>query len=972
MNADLWTRIQELFVAAADLPMDQRAAYLDKACPDDPLLRAEVESLLANDGPNTQMIASAVRDTAENLLNLDSPVGKRLGAYRITRELGHGGMGAVYLAVRADAQYHKEVAIKLVRTDCTDRQTLDRFRAETQILAGVDHPNIARLLDAGATPEGRPYLVMEYVNGQAIDRYCQKQALSAEKICELFCQVCDAVSYAHRNLIIHRDLKPGNILVTADGVPKLLDFGIAKLLTPPTSSAVIAAQTIAQPLTPDYASPEQVRGDPVTTATDVYQLGTLLFELLTGRRPHRIQTYTVEEIARVVCLEEIVRPSEAPDGVSIVPRKRLRGDLDNIVLMALRKEPERRYQSAEQFREDVIRHLKGLPVLAREDTLGYRAGKFLRRNRLAVAAAAVVFLSLVGGIAATEKERRHAEQARIQAESERRRAEQEHQVAERNKLSAEAHAREAESQRQRAEQRLRQLLELANKSLFDVHSAIATLPGATEARRTIVSTTLDYLDSLSKDESLDPELLRMTADGYLFLAEVQGLPFRPNLGQPDEAMRNYAKADAIVRKLREREPDAHRLLMLTVGINQAAGATLQQQGKRQEAGKRNAIAFAAARRMAELAPNDPESVLQEAIMNHQYAMQLVDSDPARAMPYARRDAALHERVAVLTRQDKEVVNALGSAHLMLGRVAFNQGRISDAIAEYRKAVAIREKLRETDPDNVLLARNLLVTYRRLADAEGAPFLDETGGDPAAARGHYQQALAIAERLQKADARDRLARSDFVGCLTRVGIAMTAPAEREKSLEVLRRAVQIYEATVAADPKAVPEKVGLALAYEYVGRRLADTDPAQALTHVRRSLQLAEALPVTSDPAGHVQILADWEAIASVLAATGDRSGALAVADRYLSLAAGYAAQYPNLPGMRRETAKGHLLRGMVFETLARRGTSPPQRMQDWTAAKSAFERSRLEGEQSALAPPAMLAEHLAECDQEIRKASASR
>jgi hypothetical protein len=486
-----WERVQTVFAAAAELHGDARRRYLDESCGEDTALRAEVESLLASDASDTGVISGAIEGAAMNLLGRESPVGRRVGAYRIIRELGRGGMGSVYLAVRADDQYQKQVAIKLVRGDFTGGPILGRFRAEMQILATLDHPYIARLLDGGATADGLPYLVMEYVDGIPIDRYCREHALNAERICELFCKVCEAVAFAHRNLIIHRDLKPGNILVTAEGTPKLLDFGIAKLLAP-SPDATLLTHTALQPLTPDYASPEQVRGEPVTTATDVYQLGTLLYELLTGRKPHRIQSFTSEEIARVVCREDAVRPSAAAaEGSTAVPGKRLLGDLDNIVLMALRKEPERRYPSAEQFREDIVRHLKAMPVAAREDTVAYRAGRFLRRHRLGVAATALVFLSLAGGIVATDQERRQADLQRRQAEHEHGVAEEQRDAAVRERRNAEESAREAQKQSRRADERLRQLLQVANKSLFDVQDAIAALPGATEARRKIVSTTLD-------------------------------------------------------------------------------------------------------------------------------------------------------------------------------------------------------------------------------------------------------------------------------------------------------------------------------------------------------------------------------------------------------------------------------------------------------------------------------------------------
>ncbi|HEX6185320.1 MAG TPA: serine/threonine-protein kinase, partial [Pyrinomonadaceae bacterium] len=333
-------------------------------------------------------------------------VGRRVGAYRVTGVIGQGGMAEVYRAVRDDDQFRKEVAVKVVRRGMVSEFTLARFRHERQILASLEHPNIARLLDGGATEDGLPYFVMECVEGRPITEYCEAGGLSTRRRLKLFRRVCAAVSYAHRNLIVHRDLKPSNVLVTGDGVPKLLDFGIAKLLAPessPTAVTVARTMTAVRLMTPEYASPEQVRGETVTTAADVYSLGALLFELLTGERAHKLADRSLAEIERVICETEAERPSAVVSRRAGVPfrlRRELAGDLDNIVLTALRKEPDRRYRSAEQLSEDVRRYLEGRPVTARQDTLGYRAGKFVRRHKASVAAAVAVFVLLVGFAAA--------------------------------------------------------------------------------------------------------------------------------------------------------------------------------------------------------------------------------------------------------------------------------------------------------------------------------------------------------------------------------------------------------------------------------------------------------------------------------------------------------------------------------------------------------------------------------------------
>ena len=418
MSDDRWNRLDLLFEQAADLAPAERAALVAEVRADDPTLADELEALLRFDRAGEAPLDQAVQGAVTSILDRSGPDrrGSRLGPYRIIEELGHGGMGTVYLAERADDAYDAQVAIKLIRGGVASREQIRRFKSERQILASLNHPNIGRLLDGGTTPDGLPYVVMEAIDGEPIDDYCDRLKLSVRDRIHLFRTVCDAVAYAHRNLVVHRDIKPGNILVTADGVPKLLDFGIAKLVEPGATGETRTAVA----MTPAYASPEQVRGEAVTTATDVYALGTVLYELLTGRPAHRFETGTPGEIERVICLQGPERPSTAvsrewtsTDGsTSGTPgevggarstdpsrlRHQLTGDLDTIVMMALRKEPERRYQSVEAFSHDLANYLLVLPVSARAESVRYRASKFVRRHRaavLGVVTAAALVVSLV-------------------------------------------------------------------------------------------------------------------------------------------------------------------------------------------------------------------------------------------------------------------------------------------------------------------------------------------------------------------------------------------------------------------------------------------------------------------------------------------------------------------------------------------------------------------------------------------------
>jgi len=411
-----WDQVKELFTLALARDAEERSSFLQQACAGDDSLRTEVESLLLSfDGAATFLEDCPAAD----LLSSQSRaiVGKRIGAYRIVREIGQGGMALVYLGERDDQNYRKRVAIKMVKPGIDTEQILSRFRNERQTLAALDHSNIVKLLDGGSSEDGSPYLVMEYVEGLPIDRYCDLNKLSIDDRLRLFREVCSAVQYAHEKLVIHRDLKPANILITESGVPRLLDFGIAKLLNPECFQTQLVTRTNWRPMTPEYASPEQIRGHAVTTASDVYSLAVLLFELLTGHRPYRSAGQSLLEMERMICETEPEKPSavisrieervsdEGEAQTAITPeyvsnqrgglqsaelQRRLRGDLDTIVMKALRKEPERRYGSVEELSQDIGRYLEGMPVSARKSTIAYRSGRFLHRHRESLAAVLVV------------------------------------------------------------------------------------------------------------------------------------------------------------------------------------------------------------------------------------------------------------------------------------------------------------------------------------------------------------------------------------------------------------------------------------------------------------------------------------------------------------------------------------------------------------------------------------------------------
>ena len=418
LDPNRWQRIQTLFHATLERTAEERLEFLAAVCGDDAVLLREVQEMLdAHDDDPFDLEAAllAPPETADRRL------GTRIGPHRLVSHLGHGGMGDVYLAERDDEHFDQRVAIKVLRPGLGGGDLRVRFRAERQILARLTHPHIAPLLDGGVTEDGHPYLVMRYVEGATLTDFCDRQSLGIEDRLRLFLQVCDAVRFAHQNLVVHRDLKPGNILVTATedddpGRVQLLDFGIAKLLDPGVLGLTVAAtRSEMRVMTPEYAAPEQVRGEAITTGTDVYALGVVLYELLTGERPYQLGGLSASEIERRVCETVPVRPSTAATSRTSAEgrQRRLRGDLDNIVMKALRKEPKRRYASVEALADDVTRYLAGHPVTARPDTVGYRLSKFVRRNRLGVGAAALIATLVVAfGLVMAVQATRLADHAR--------------------------------------------------------------------------------------------------------------------------------------------------------------------------------------------------------------------------------------------------------------------------------------------------------------------------------------------------------------------------------------------------------------------------------------------------------------------------------------------------------------------------------------------------------------------------------
>src|SRR5258706_1311332 len=644
MNPERWQRCSELFDACVDLTPAQRVDLLARACADDAALRAEVEGLLQASEGNTRFLQRAPgAGLAATLLQLASAsewIGKRVGSYRITEQIACGGMGEVYKAVRADDQYRMQVAIKLVRRDFDSQLTLDRFQAERQILAALDHPNIARLLDAGVTEDGRPFFVMEFIEGVPIDQHVDAHKLPVNERLLLFRTVCGAVQYAHQHLVVHRDLKPSNILVASDGTVKLLDFGIAKVLDQNAVPADVAlTRTGAAAFTPAYCSPEQLRGEPITTASDVYSLGVVLYRLLTGQGPYRALSSDPYAITREVCESQPQRPSVAAAAVDGADaralRRRLQGDLDSIVMMALRKAAQHRYPSVERLSDDIGRHLANQPVTARRGTFRYRSVKYLQRNKLPFAVALALVLSLGAGLVSTER------QARV----------------------ARAEKAIAEQQRERAQRHFDAVRKLAHALMFDMHDAIAYLPGSTPARQLLVTEALRYLDGLA-NEATDPALNQELAAAYERVGDVQGGYRSSNLGDLSGALHSYGKALAIRQALARAAPDDVALGRHLLRSHGKVGTVQMQAG-----------------------------------------------DTAGALEQGQAVLAIASRLAARPGADTTDRRNLAMAHANLGWTQAHGGQAQAGLGSCRQAVDMLEPLVAGQPGDRGLNRLLAVSYR---------------------------------------------------------------------------------------------------------------------------------------------------------------------------------------------------------------------------------------------------------------------
>ncbi len=852
MNTGRWQAVREVLDRAIDLSVDERSGFVAEACAGDRELQVEVESLLCcyeqagEEFLNTPVIdvRSLVPSAYEN-----SYIGCRIGVYQIVEEIGRGGMGEVYRASRVDGQFDKQVAVKLVRVGLETPRLLERFYMERQILASLDHPDIARLYDGGTTEAGVPYLVMELIEGTPLDQYCDEHDLQLRARLQLFTQICAAVQYAHQRLVIHRDIKPSNILVTKDGAPKLLDFGIAKILD--TSGSKLDT-TLYRAMTLEYASPEQIRGAPITTATDIYSLGVVLYRLLTAKSPYSEGTLAPHELARSICDIEPRRPSSAVpgrrgmrDGVDVARaslgaekrKKQLKGDLDNIVLKALNKEPERRYASAEQMSADIRRHLEGLPVAATPDSVTYRTRKFVRRHKVGVLATAFVLLAVAGGVAATVRE------ARI----------------------ASANAR-------RAERRFADVRKLADSFLFEFDDAIEFLPGSTPARALVVKRAMEYLGGLAAEAAGDRALQMEIAAAYKKVGKVQGDPIYPNLGDSGGALDSFCKALAILEPIARADPGNEEARLALASTHQQISDVLSFSGDTAGALEHSRIALA----MYETSPTnltgDTQFQKARTTQTYHYANLLQSSGALNeaAVEY-RKAAELSRQIVAASPSDPDGKIHLAASVDGLGYVLQQTGDTAEALDNLRTGLNIREGLVKVDPNNSHYRRQLAFSHQNV----GLSLL--ATNDTAAALAHFRQELALFGSLNAADPKDAQGRRNLSLAHKMIGDVFMRERQFPRALAEYEASLRIDRDLAAIDPNNFQASLDLSFSEGKVGMALGKLGKAAQAVNVLRS-GIARQESLLGHDAQHFFVYAhlatSYSSLASLLIERGEKYAAI--------------------------------------------------------------------------------------------------
>ncbi len=730
LTPDQWQALSPYLDRALAMAEDERGAWLSSLGERDPALAAQLAALLSEHRVLAQEGFLENRRLA--LPNPTGLAGQTLGPYTLISQIGQGGMGSVWLARRSDGRFERQAAVKFVNIALAGRATEERFKREGSILGRLTHPHIADLLDAGVSSDGQPYLILEYVDGEAIDRYCDEHKLDIDARVRLFLDVLAAVAHAHANLIVHRDIKPSNVLVTTSGEVKLLDFGIAKLLEDEGSSAAATQLTLegGGALTPQFAAPEQVTGGAVTTATDVYALGVLLYLLLTGQHPAGPGPHSPARLVKAITETEPLRPSDTTSSANAesIAEKRattadklqrqLRGDLDTIVAKALKKNPQERYSSVTGFADDLHRYLKHEPISARPDALAYRTAKFLRRNRTVVTLTAAAVVLVIGS------------------------------------LSTGLYV--ANRQRKIAEQRFAQVRQLANK-FIDLDNKIRGLPGATKVRMEMVSDSLQYLTSLGSDIHGDKDLELEIAYAYIRVAHAQGDPTSPNLGQFAEAEASLNKASAFVDPVLLKDPTNQRALFIATTIAHDRMLLARRRGDQAEALRDGATTASLIERFMNTHPTEPHD-----LYSMRYFYGNVGGSYYGARHFDEATRYCQRGLDIPLSSDK----GIGSILMILAAARWQAGDLDGALKTSLRAIELEKG--EAANGHASMRMNLANVY----DLEGE-ILGRADADPSLGRSHealaeLQKGLDISEDLAKQDANDYLSRNSIAGKSLEIG------------------------------------------------------------------------------------------------------------------------------------------------------------------------------------------------------------
>ncbi len=871
LTEERWRRLEAMFHDALVLGDDDREGFIELAAAGDADLQREVREMLRHAARAEERIAGTVERVARLAVGRHDWVGRRFGPYRIVREIGRGGMGLVFEAWRDDAEYNKTVALK-VAPDRRDIASLrERFRNERQILARLEHPNIARFLDGG-TDDGVPYFAMEYIRGLPVTEWARERDLAVRERIELFRKICLAVHYAHENLIVHRDLKPANILVDINDTPKLLDFGIATLLSPIGEETT--ATTGVHLWTPDYTSPEQLRGGAVTVRTDIYSLGLILYELLSGERAQIADVSSPLALDRSICEAAPEPPSirAAARGDKNLSRQ-LRGDLDMITATAIRKEPERRYGSAAALAEDLARYLDGRSVHARPNTARYRMSKWIRRHWVVTVAALLVSVSVAGGVASTIYQAR------------------------------------------RAESRFQQVRGLANAFVFDVYDRIQNLPGSTEARKAIVSTALRYLENLRQDAGNDAALLRELAAAYEKIGDVQGNPDASNLGDSQGALKSYRRAESILEPL-SRGGDSAATLLLT--------STILKLGNLQHvlgdpAGiKQLERARVMVRALVAQRPNDMVILALAGDINSDVARLSSDSHaPQHAREAAQEANEMAQRMVAVNPSSEESLDYLALSKNSLASAYRASGSLELAAQTYREGLVIRERLVNEHPENTSYRRLLLITYGHLGDTLGPPTANGLGQLPESVEA-FKKAGAIAAWISERDPADRKSWFDLAVAQARTAASLLEePGGAAEALGLLTKEESILTRLTKEDPSNQLYQMYVLILDCHMGKALMTLGrDAEAGRRLERARSEVKSLRGTS----HASTALAWEfptiyRLASIKAKAGDKAASLSLADE---VAAGYSKAAPGALGNSWTDASNYGRLGSLYLQLGQR------------------------------------------------------